>query len=314
MKLHLFLAINLVMLLSRLEAAPVLSMPHVLVSSSSGGVSRVNAATGQYIDKLFTGFNLTSGAPMAVGPDGHLYVGSFNGNVVHEFDIHTGVHYGVFATAAQGVRGIAFGPNGNLFVAAANANAIKEYDRTTGQFIRNFLSVNTPIDLTFGPSNVLYVARGHHQISNPSSILRFDAVTGNPLGAFATQQVDTPQALLLGREGDIFVTNQWDNAAPVVKFDVATGAVEFATSDLGNPQGLLLLPNRTLLVATASSFIHRYHADTGAFLGTFISDSRLGSTSDLIYVPEPSTAVLTVIASVMSVVALAAHRKIGCKH
>jgi outer membrane protein assembly factor BamB len=297
-------------------AAPILSVPHVLVSSASfgDGVSRVNAATGQYIDKLFTGLNLSSGAPMAVGPDGNLYIGSFSQNVVHKFNIRIGSYYGIFAAGANGVRGITFGPNGNLFVAAASANAVKEYDGITGEFIRNFISISTPIDLMFGPGNILYVARGHHQISNPSSIVRYDGLSGAFLGTFASQQVDTPQSLLVGSDGDVFVTNQWFGAAPLVKFDGATGAVEFTATGLGNPQGLLLLPDRTLLVATHSSLINRYNADTGAFLGAFISDSRLGTTSDLIYVvPEPSSAMLGVTA-ILILICASRGKKCGAKN
>jgi outer membrane protein assembly factor BamB len=291
------IAFSSLILIEGASAAPVLSIPHVLVSSTSlGQISRVNASTGQYIDTLISGLHLASGAPMAVGPDGNLYLGSFSGDVIHKINIHNGAYYGIFATGADGVRGLDFGPNGNLFVAAASANVIKEYNGVTGQFIRNFISVSTPIDLVFGPSNTLYVARGHHQISPPSSILRFNSLTGAPLGVFSTQQVDTPQALLVRSDGDVYVTNQWSGtdpgsvADPVVKFDGATSNVEFAASGLGNSQGLLLLPDNTLLVATESTFLNRYNADTGALIGTFLSDSRLGTTSDLIYVvPEPST-------------------------
>jgi hypothetical protein len=120
------------------------------------------------------------------GPDGNLYVNSFNTNSVLRYDGSTGAFLGVFASDDALVQNniCVFGPDGNLYVNNSDANSILRFNGATGAFIDTFVppnsgGMNFPSAMLFGPDNNLYVSS-----LNTRSVLRYDGTTGAFIDAF----------------------------------------------------------------------------------------------------------------------------------
>jgi WD40 repeat protein len=277
-------------------AAPITTPYIATLNYFAGGLQRYDAKTGALIDTI--GELPLRRSELNIGPDGNFYVTISNQFEIKRIDARTGATTQFIDASQIGhIRGMDFGPNGNLFVASPSLGSILEFNGQTGQFIRYFIrGIATPIDLDFAPNGSLFVARGHQQISGPSSILEYDGQTGAFIRTFATTQVDTPQNILVGPTGDVFVTNQWINAAPLVRFDGITGAVKFAVDGgLNNPQGMAFGVNGELLVASWHDSIKRFNAGTGVFLGNLVVGGSLDDPIGVIFVPEPSTLLLGMV-------------------
>jgi hypothetical protein len=83
------------------------------------------------------GLNSAQGA-LGFGPDGNLYIGSFNTNAVLRYNGTTGAFIDTFVAAgAGGLTGpgyLAFRPDGYLYVSSQNDGAVYRYNATTGGF------------------------------------------------------------------------------------------------------------------------------------------------------------------------------------
>src|SRR5207244_399400 len=102
------------------------------------------------------GLNITTG--VTFGPDGNLYVDSFNSNSVLRYNGRTGAFLGTFASAPalSGPQGLTFGPDGNLYVASFNMSTVVRFDGQTGAFRDVFASgggLNGPTYLVFRPAH-----------------------------------------------------------------------------------------------------------------------------------------------------------------
>jgi streptogramin lyase len=99
----------------------------VFVPPNSGGL---NGATG-----------------LAFGPDGNLYVGSFNTNTVNRYNGTTGAFIDIFVSAGSGglngTHHLSFRPDGFLYVSSTNNNAVYRYSATTGAFVSTVVPINS---------------------------------------------------------------------------------------------------------------------------------------------------------------------------
>jgi hypothetical protein len=93
------------------------------------------------------GLNSAQGG-LTFGPDGNLYVGSFNTNSVLRYNGTTGAYIGTFVPAGSGgLSGpayLAFRPDGFLYVSSQNDGAVYRYNATTGAFDSKVLQNTTP--------------------------------------------------------------------------------------------------------------------------------------------------------------------------
>lgn len=202
-------------------------------AEASDEIVRVSPTTLEVIDAFvfddpMTGVDETGGldGPTAAvfGPDGHLYVASFNSDAVLRYDGTTGVFLDVFVSPGSGNldgpdAGTKFGPDGNLYVPSFWNNRVLRYDGATGAFLDAFIPALTgnlrqPRDLTFHRGHV-YVAS-----SQNNRILRF-RLDGTFLGTFAT--VQSPYSLAFNpADGYLYVTSLGLNSVRV--FERRTGA------------------------------------------------------------------------------------------
>jgi len=190
---------------------------------------------------------LSGSSDVKFGPDGHLYVASFNNSSILRYDGVTGDPLrgplgapgtAQFVTPGRGglnqAEALVFGPDGSIYVASGATNEILRYDAETGAFIDVFIfagrgGLQNPHALLFGPDGHLYVpAFGNHRV------LRYDGETGaplrGPLGQPGTAQFVTPgsggllnaHASVFGGDGDLYVSSF--GTSEVLRYDGETGA------------------------------------------------------------------------------------------
>jgi len=177
------------------------------------------------------------------GPDGNLYVASFDNDRVLRYDGATGAYLGPFVAPGSGNldgpdAGMCFGPDGHLYVPSFFNHRVLRYDGATGAFLDRFLAPNAgglrnPRMLLFRPSGELWVSSW-----GSNAVLAFDA-SGGFLRTLLTTTRPTGFALGL-HDGDLYVTS--DQTDRVERFDLFTGTrIEvFAGSGAGIDGGTYL--------------------------------------------------------------------------
>jgi DNA-binding beta-propeller fold protein YncE len=157
------------------------------------------------------------------GPEGDLFVASFETDQVLRFDGLSGAYEGVFVAAGSGGlngpdAGTKFGSDGNLYVPSFWNDRILRYD-PAGAFLDEFVSfregtLRQPRDLV-EHEGVWYVASSFND-----RVLRY-AADGTPLGIFTT--INQPYSLAFNRyDGDLYVVSLANNA--VRRFAGRSGA------------------------------------------------------------------------------------------
>jgi WD40 repeat protein len=211
---------------------------------------------------------------MAIGPNGTLYVSSFNTNSVQNYDATTGTFIAPFVTddpttlnidESSGLFGpttLLFGPDANgdgsadLYVSSFNTNVVKRFDGATGAFIDDFVA------------------------DDPTT---FDVDESGGL--------DGPAGLVIGPDGNFYVSSRLTNT---VLLYGATGAFirtfvadDPATVDvdedggLEQPGGLAFGPDNHLYVSSsATNQVLRYDGISGQFLGAFVTDNPITQQID----------------------------------
>ena len=149
----------------------------------------------------------------AFGPDGDLYVASFETDSILRYDGSTGAFIGVFVSTGLGGlngpdAGTQFGPDGNLYVPSFWNDRVLRYDGETGDFLDPFIpfrsgNLRQPRDLAFH-GDFVYVASSFN-----GRILRYD-LDGNFINVFAT--AGQPYSLAFHPyTGNLYVVNLFNN-------------------------------------------------------------------------------------------------------
>lgn len=215
---------------------------------------------------------------LAFGPDGSLYVGSFNSDNVLRYDGLDGTFLGVFVTAAAGGlngpdAGMTFGPEGDLFVPSFWNHSVKRYDGGNGSPLGDFVPFFDGGLLN--PRTVLFPGDGFAYVSSEGSdeVLRYVESTGAFDSEFISDDpatpgdetggLDAPTGMGVGPDGALWVASL--NTNEVKRYDFSNGAylddpVPAGSGGLALPTYLLFrprtrptcsgLPNSTGEVAT----------------------------------------------------------------
>jgi DNA-binding beta-propeller fold protein YncE len=213
-------------------------------------VRRYNWRTGA-MDVFAKGGGLWGPSNVVFGPDGNLYVSSYDNGKVIRFHGKTGAPMGVFAHGGglQGPEGLAFGPDGNLYVVDYDRAAVVRYKGSDGAYMDTFVpkgsaGLGTPSDLKFGPDRNLYVTGA--TFGGRLGVFRFDGQTGAFIDMFVSlPDSEVPIDLVFG-DRHLFVTVGGSNAG-VIECDATTGkSLETFTQDgdggLENGYGLAYDP------------------------------------------------------------------------
>ncbi len=262
---------------------PFLVSTESLLVSSSTGILRYDRFTGNFIDvfvPLGSG-GLANAQGLSFGPDGNLYVASFESREILRYNGKTGGFIDVFITAGSGGMGapndVTFGPDGNLYVADGfyGTSSILRYNGKTGSFIDVFATgggMQQPGRLIFGPDKNLFVGN-----ATSSDILRYHGDTGLPhpssgnSGAIFVPGIQGPfnTALAIGPGGDLFIRS---GASPDLKrYSGKTGDFINTFGLATDTTDLVFGPDRNLYISKYfGSSVLRHNGSSGTFMDTFV--------------------------------------------
>jgi DNA-binding beta-propeller fold protein YncE len=232
------------------------------------------------------------------GPDGHLYVASFDTDRVLRYDGATGAFLGVFvgndpATPQDETGGLdgpdagmTFGPDGRLYVPSFQSNQILSYDPQTGAFLGIFNKsgpLSRPRMIRFRGDGVAFVTSWGN-----ARILKY-APDGTFLATFASPPTPTGLVFEPGT-GHVLVTS--DNQNYIRRYDGVTGQVltpiaTGANSGITGGTYLEIFPRHDLEltrfmpgVAGATNTLRASHAHAGSavylMIGTQVASTQVG--------------------------------------
>ena len=241
---------------------------------------------------------LSSPQNLDIGPDGKLYVTSFNTNSVKRYDIHTGAFIDDFIPSGSGGLASPDQPifhhsDGKLYVSNRFQGTIKRYDAYTGAFIDTFVSdgrLSGFTAFTFGPDGNIYAG----EFNGAHDILRFDGMTGHFIGIFNHGNPFLDAAvtgLTFGADGNLYACRWIANL--VERYDGTTGAFidDFVTAGSGGLKTADYLhfgPDDNLYVAgQGNGAILRYDGTTGAFIDVFTSGGPALFPKGVLFVRHP---------------------------
>jgi len=230
-----------------------------VASEEANSVLRFDGASGDFIDVFIgddprTQVDETGGlqGPGAVlfGPDGALYVSSFDGDAVLRYDGATGEFIDVFvAEGAGGLNGpdagMVFGSDGALYVPSYYSDQVLRFDGITGDTLGAFTpddgSIKRPRTLLFVGEHLLVTSEGSGEVVRYSaeSGAYVDALVPNSAGLLAE-----PAGMAQTADGTLMVVSLGDRT--VEAFDPSTGehlgTRVSADSGLNTPTHLIVRP------------------------------------------------------------------------
>jgi WD40 repeat protein len=167
--------------------------------------------------------------PTAVvfGPNGNLFVASFDTDAVYEFDATTGAFVRqLVAPSSNGLDGpdvgMTFGPDGNLYVPSYFDHRVLRFDGASGAPLGELVSAR---DGGLANPRAVLFRGGFAYVSGERSnaVLRYDAASGAFDREFvAAGQILGPTGMAFGPDGALYVASSVEGS--VRRFDGETGA------------------------------------------------------------------------------------------
>ncbi len=233
-----------------------------VASEEANMVLKYDGVTGAFVERFVwddpnTPDDETGGleGPGAVlfGPDGQLYVSSFDSDAILRYDGATGAFVDVFVTAGAGGlngpdAGMVFGPDGHLYVPGFYSNSVARFDKTSGMPLGDF----TPMmDNKLDAPRTLVFHGDHLYVANEGSdeVLRYDASTGDFVDVFVAAGaggLDGPAGMTFDAQGRLHVASVNNNM--VLRFDAAGASlptvVDGVAGGIDAPTHITLAPGQ----------------------------------------------------------------------
>lgn len=223
---------------------------------------------------------------LTFGPDGHLYTSPGPSPTVapiDRYDGQTGAFLGHFVNDSRinGARDIVF-REGYMYVGSEYTDQVLRYNADTGQFVDVFVAAGSGTDgphgLTFGPdANGDTVPELYVSGRNNATVVRYDGVTGQPLGTFVASRsggLKTPEGLTFDpSESYLLVTSTTTGGAgDILKYDAATGAFigVAASFGLNTPKDVKFGPDGLIYVASGGNDRIIRYTESGSYVDDFV--------------------------------------------
>ncbi len=251
-----------------------------------------------------------------IGPDGAMYVSSYDTDQILRYNRTTGAFIDIFVEdnpnttvsesgGLNGPMGMEWGPDGLLYVTSFVNNVVLRYDGT-GAFAGTFVDETSipfpngmkgPKDLTFGPGGELFISS-----STNSQVRRYNGTTGvfeaivaasngDPAMPFPGSTLTLPNGLVFGRDlnGDTF-DDLWVSSEGTSEVLVFSGNPAFpallqafvlgADGGLAGGSHITFGPEGDLYVSSAGGgAVLRYDGGDGGFHYAFVPPARGGLDS-----------------------------------
>jgi hypothetical protein len=284
--------------------APYINAPANLCFDRSGNLFVSDWGNG-YIVRIssdgtfFSRYAQSLAYGIAVGPDGHVYLGTVRGeNSIQRFDPVTLELQGVFTSGSplQWTTDLVFASSSgepvqaSVLVSLEGSNNIGQFVARTRTFAEDFAPGGTiaqPNGMTVGPDGNVYVCS-----FADNSVVCLEGSTGAFLRKFVAPGsggLKSPIGCVFGPDGELYVSSR--DTHSVLRYNGQTGAFldEFVPPSRGSldmPQNLVFGPDGNLYVASwGNSAVMRYDGATGASLpapglsGAYFVDSGSGGLS-----------------------------------
>lgn len=182
------------------------------------------------------------------GPDGNLYVASFDNDQVLRYNGTTGAFIDVFVTAASGGlngpdNGTIFGPDGHLYVPSYFGNQVLRFDGTSGAFLNVFVGVGSAASAMRNPRTVLFRYGCNDVMVNNElggRVQRYNAATGVWIDRFIAN-VPAPTGMAIGPDKNLYIASL--NNHSITKWSGVNGATlgTFVPSGSGGLNGVVYI-------------------------------------------------------------------------
>lgn len=183
------------------------------------------------------------------GPDGNVYVASFDNDSVRRYNGTTGAFIDVFVPTGSNLlngpdAGMIFGADGNLYIPSYFSHRVLRFNGTTGAFIDTFITNGgiTAASLR-NPRTVLFRYGCNDLLINNeqnSRVQRYNATTGAYIDRIIPV-VSAPTGMAIGADGNIYVASITDSS--IIKFSGQDGSNlgTFVTAGSGGLNGVVFL-------------------------------------------------------------------------
>jgi hypothetical protein len=183
-----------------------------------------------------------------------------------------------------------------LYVGDGGDNTVKQFDATTGAFVDNLVAPGSqgmlgPRGLLFRNPGQLLAVNQNVGLTIPGEVLRYNGVTGAPLGALVSatdaHAPYAPRGMVLGPNHTLYVADDGNLdgviLGRVARFNSETGAFLgdlqptgytgdfYARADVIGPDGLLYVTVRN--IAATGGEVMRWDPATGNFRGVFVASN-----------------------------------------
>lgn len=165
---------------------------------------------------------LVSPRGLTFSPNGDLYVSGTSGKTVMRYDGGTGAFVKQVLDGGNVIPGeITIGPDGFVYYYCITCKAVKKVDESLGEIVAILCKgVDGPQNgrgMAWGPDGNIYLTSGVNQ----DSVKKYDGVTGDFIGVFATGGMNEPWDVEFAGDGRMYVAS--GAGGNVMVFDAMTG-------------------------------------------------------------------------------------------
>jgi len=213
---------------------------HLYVADEGNDVVVEFDQEGAQVSTIGGGGLLEDPKDIAFGPDGNLWVSSFTDDIVVQLT-RSGTKVGDIGagTTLDGPTGLSFAPNGHLFVVSSLTNSILEF---AGSEVVDEIGVGSGLT---NPTGILRRGDGTLLVASTGTdaIFQFNSLGGTESPIGAAGNIDAPQFLTVGPDGNAYVASKGNDKIVALAPDGSL-ATTFSDASLVGVTGVVISPFR----------------------------------------------------------------------